>query len=404
MTAIPDSVISQLDDFLSLPKQIWLLGAGISKEAGVPLMSTLTDRVEERLDGATSDDFAAIRQRLRDDANIEHILSRIGNLIGLAEHSQDRTAPFGDESRRIDRLHRLHAAIQDELRKVVQWGYIENGEDGEAVVGTEDEPVIKVDDHYRFVQSLFDNRRAGLEQRPPVAVFTTNYDTLLEDAFALNEVKAVDGFSGGTMAFWNPTSQEYGFLQPFRKVSNIDAKLYKLHGSIDWRYSQESTVIRRRPGAAYPDSQEDRLLVYPQATKYRTTQQEPFSHLFRAFRRALNDSGKGVMCVCGYGFGDRHINSEIHSSLSRPSNSLTLIACAKESESGEDGEYSLPNTLRNWLTSDESWTDRLIVVSDRGFYHKSLENQLGTDASWDLWNFQGLTDFLSMGPEVVEDV
>ncbi len=37
---------SHLDDLLSIPRQVWLLGAGISRDAGVPLMYDLTKRVE----------------------------------------------------------------------------------------------------------------------------------------------------------------------------------------------------------------------------------------------------------------------------------------------------------------------------------------------------------------------
>lgn len=403
---IPDRIVTQLDELLNHSKQVWLLGAGISKDAGVPLMYPLTNRIQVELSEEFTTDYQDLRTRLRDGANVEHILSRIGSLIDLAEHSSDRTAPFGNgEKRSIDELFRLHQAIQEKLRTIIRWGYYPPDSESGERVGSRDDPVISVANHRRFVDSIFSSRRAGLERRPPVAVFTTNYDTLLEDAFALNEVKTADGFSGGSMAFWNPQSEAYNFLEPFERAPGLDAKLYKLHGSIDWYYSKRSVVMRRREGAVYSAEEAERLLVYPQATKYQTTQQEPFSHLFRAFRRALNSSDEGILCICGYGFGDRHINHEIENSLSRPSNQLTTIACCKEERDGEtEAGSNLPRALRRWLEAQNSWTDRLIVVSDRGFYHGTPENQLAEDTAWNLWSFQGLTAFLSRGPEGINDV
>ena len=40
--------------------------------------------------------------------------------------------------------------------------------------------------------------------RSSIAFFTTNYDTLLEDALILEKQKICDGFIGTAMGFWNP--------------------------------------------------------------------------------------------------------------------------------------------------------------------------------------------------------
>jgi hypothetical protein len=52
----------QIDELLNLPQQMWLLGAGISKDAGIPLMYPLTDRVEAILKGDDKLVFEAIRK------------------------------------------------------------------------------------------------------------------------------------------------------------------------------------------------------------------------------------------------------------------------------------------------------------------------------------------------------
>lgn len=404
MSQVSEEVISQLDSLLSQPRQVWFLGAGISKEAGVPLMAPLTDRIEAGLQEETAEDFRSIRDRLLPEAHVEHVLSRIGNLIELSGNSREQSAPFGDETRTAHELAELHHAIQQELRDVVRWGY-RPGENGEEEVGSADDPIVTVEDHCQFIKALFQGRRAGLERRPPVAFFTTNYDTLLEDALALNEIRTADGFSGGSTAFWDPEGGSGSYLSPSEKPDYVDAKLYKLHGSIDWVTTDDGAVLRCREEGNYFSERTDRLLVYPQATKYRTTQQEPFVHLFRAFRRAIAMSQEGVLGICGYGFGDEHINKEIINNLKRPSNQLTLIAFVEEVEAdGEEAEMKLPDPLREWLSSPQSWTDRIIAVSDQGFYHGNLSNQLAAEETWQLWTFQGLTKFLYRGPEVISDV
>jgi len=44
-----ERVASHLDDLLNIPRQVWLLGAGISCDAGIPLMYDLTKRVDALL-------------------------------------------------------------------------------------------------------------------------------------------------------------------------------------------------------------------------------------------------------------------------------------------------------------------------------------------------------------------
>lgn len=44
-----DECCKTIDEHLNKSHQIWLLGAGISKDAGIPLMFPLTDEVEARL-------------------------------------------------------------------------------------------------------------------------------------------------------------------------------------------------------------------------------------------------------------------------------------------------------------------------------------------------------------------
>ncbi len=251
-----DQARKQIDDLLNIPCQSWLLGAGISKDAGIPLMIPLTDRVATLLqkDGGTPElheTFQAIRVTLDENSHVEHIMSQIGDLLAMAERSKTKSVLVGKQKCDVAFLRTLHDRIQRAIREITQWGFRPKDGKAKEELGTSDKPIVKVDYHCKFVEALFRSRRAGFERRPPVTLFTTNYDTLLEDALSIARVRSHDGFHGGAMAFWEPSTHVNIDSKPFSEA--YDARVYKLHGSIDWYASDEDVVVRLREGAAYPE-------------------------------------------------------------------------------------------------------------------------------------------------------
>jgi hypothetical protein len=402
MPVPPEQIRKQIDDLLNLPQQSWLLGAGVSRAACVPLMLPLTDRVSQMLDGNQKADFQAIRETLADNSHVEHVLSHVGDLIALASRTKNSTAYVGAAERGLADLNALHARIQECIRDTIRWGYEPAYGVSKERIGSKAKPIVTIDAHSAFIRALFHVRRANLERRPPVALFTTNYDTLVEDALALERVRASDGFVGGAMAFWEPSFRRAAFSKPFVVDDEYQARVYKLHGSVDWYMSAEDVVVRRREGAGYPPDDPARLLIYPQATKYRATQKDPFASVFAAYRAALNDENSGLLVVCGYSFSDEHVNEEIAAALRRRGSQLTVLAFVRQPDEKKlpDGE-GLPAELAKWLQTPDSWKDRLVVAGSRGVYHGSLEDQLPApeDQPHKWWSFDGLTKLLREGPE-----
>jgi hypothetical protein len=402
MSVAPGQVSKQIDDLLNLPQQSWLLGAGASRAASVPLMIPLTDRVHAMLQGENKADFQAIRESLTEHSHVEHVLSQIGDLIALASRTKAGTARVGAVERGLAALNALHAEIQKCIRDTIRWGYEPAHSGAQQRIGSKEHPIVTIDAHLNFVRALFSVRRANLERRPPVALFTTNYDTLLEDALALGRVPISDGFVGGAMAFWEPGGRAGALAQPFAGDSECQARVYKLHGSVDWYMSEEDLVVRRREGAGYPPDDPARLLIYPQATKYRATQKDPFASIFGAFRGALNSETAGLLAVVGYSFSDEHVNEEIAMALRRRDSQLTVLAFVRQPDDDKlpEGD-ALPAQLAKWL-KDEPWKERLIVAGSRGVYHGSLDNLYPADKdhahAW--WSFAGVTAFLRNGPEI----
>lgn len=380
-----NSEIEQLVRHLQSPRQVWLLGAGISRNAGIPLMFPLTERIVEILDDGDKKSFKEIFDLLNDNSHVEHVLSQIGDLIEIAGRAKDGEAQFGSNAYDKNQLIHLHGKIITAISKIIRSGFIPKDGDQAEVIGELNAPIVKVDDHRNFIRAIFYHLRTNLDKRrPPVKFFTTNYDTLLEDALSLERIGVYDCFSGGGMAYWNPKELN----------KHAKAEVYKLHGSIDWYLDKETKhLFRYRDGSGYPPRDKGNILIYPQSTKYVETQRDPFAYLFSCFRQSLSANEENTLVICGYSFGDEHINAEIESMLNQEENKTTIVAFTYEGDGG------LPETLENWLCKGTiKRPGRIFVASNKGLYRGDKDNLLPDGLQCDdWWTFKGLTELLEQG-------
>jgi len=378
--------LKQIDELLATSNQSWLFGAGVSMKAGIPLMGPLTLRVFNR---AESDDkeghkiLQSLKEVLPSEAHIEHILSQLADYAAIAERSKENKVSIGSHTLQLDELRGLHEKILTWIAETIRWGYSPASDDKPEQIGTKEKPIVKIDEHEKFVSALFNRSQAGIaERRSAVKIFTINYDTLFEDALALGCFSYWDGFSGGAVAY---RSYHFGDHEP---ETGFRAHVIKLHGSIDWYLGDDDRVWRVRDGDLYP-STSSRVLIYPQATKYLATQRDPFAAQFDLFRRTLNAGAENVLAICGYSLGDEHINKEIELALHQPSNKTTILAFSKD----------LNEVLQRWRGS--SWGKRLYAITEEGLY-------VGTEGPFyppdkgekrDWWKYEGITRILNSGAE-----
>lgn len=379
--------LRQLDNHLGANNQSWLFGAGISVAANIPLMFPLTDRVlalaaADKKHAATKKALEQVRAQLPDNSHIEHILSHLGDFATLAERAKSQEAVVGSITLSLVEIRKIHAQVLDWIAEIIRWGYVgsDNGEPEK--IGSSTTPIIDIAGHTDFLSSLFNRAQAGMaERRGAVRLFTINYDTLLEDALALGCLAYWDGFTGGAVAF---RSHHYGEPEPSH---GFRAHVIKLHGSIDWHLDNDDRVWRVREGDLYPDAPA-RVLIYPQSTKYFATQHDPFAAQFELLRRTLCATSENVFAICGYSFGDEHINEEIELALRRPDNKTTILIFTN----------SISDVVKKWQASP--WAKRLYVIASSGLY-------VGADGphfppkcdphTW--WTFSGVAKLLSNGAE-----
>lgn len=397
-------VAEQFEKHLNSPRQTWLLGAGVSYPANIPLMYPLTDRV---MDIARNEIFPGDADAIRvldfvvedcaENSHIEHHLTHLGDLISIAERSRTGGIDIGGGRISKEKLEEVHQGLIEQIASTVRWGYKAERKNGEgeivaaAQIGSPSGSIVDISGHQKFVEAVFGTSRAGLDfVRTPVEFFTTNYDTLLEDALALAGIEFQDGFIGGGVAFWN--------VRNYTNQTGTRAVISKLHGSIDWYRPRfgKANLLRVRYGDTYP-GHGGSVMIYPQATKYLNTQRDPFAEIFQRFRQRLSHGSDHVLLVCGYSFGDEHINAEIEIAMSSLRNQLTVIAF------NDEPNGKLPQTLRKWQS--KPWSQRLFVASPKGIYQGSIGPVFpidGGNRNW--WTFDGAATLLASGlPKDIQD-
>ncbi|RYZ65158.1 MAG: SIR2 family protein, partial [Proteobacteria bacterium] len=146
---------------------------------------------------------------------------------------------------------------------------------------------------------------SAIPREHPLEIFTTNYDLLIEHALEDQKVPYFDGFIGSNRAFFDLPSIEHDRL-PSRW-----ARLWKLHGSINW-WKTQSGYIERRSAVDAVEQQ----MIYPSHLKYDQSRRLPYLAMLDRLKAFLAPGkGPAVLVTCGFSFADQHLNELILQSL-----------------------------------------------------------------------------------------
>lgn len=365
------AAINKLEDLLSHSKAV-LLGAGASCCAGLPLTYQLTAKAlqSDKLSADSKQILAAIQNSFagaNPAAHIEDYLSELVDWLAITARRANRNVPASkvdvggsdySNEQLLQAINEIKLAIFEEIN-------------------------VEVDSatHERFVQALHRPMRPGKRNLPgSVDYLVMNYDTLIEDSLALSQLRYADGLEGGVSGWWAPSTFDQ---------SNLDARVFKLHGSINWaEQSSSSTPLRVAPHLKRRKEQASKIMIWPASTKYRETQLDPYANLMHRARGVLNPRGgsQRVLLIAGYSFGDAHINLEIERGLRSSNGNLTIIAFTSDPQ---------PTGLLQAWFEDSSINEQVLIFADRGFFH--AEHQVLLDKSIEWWKFENLTEILEGG-------
>jgi hypothetical protein len=144
----------------------------------------------------------------------------------------------------------------------------------------------------------------ALDRDKPVHIFTTNYDLLTEQALEEEGCLYFDGFIGARKAFF-----DLGAVEDEKILHPRWARLWKIHGSINWRLDSNKNIIR-----TYEKDDKQSYLIYPSHLKYDQSRKMPYLAMLDRLKDFIM-SPSSALFIVGYSFSDDHINDIILQSL-----------------------------------------------------------------------------------------
>jgi hypothetical protein len=268
-----------------------LLGAGSSRACGLPDVRGLEALVAEQLEEPDRDRF---KDQL-EGRNLEQVLSRLRRIAALVGADQTVDGLTGPQALQLDTA--ICKAIVRNL----------------AIREADLVPVKN-----------FAAWAGRANYHLPLEVFTVNYDLLLETAFEERAVPYFDGFVGSLRARFRTDFVEATPTSPATWVPPVFLRLWKIHGSVNWVWSEEDRAEILRLGG--PVAEGKAAAIYPSDVKYEESRRVPFVVLQDRFRRALNEP-ESLTLISGYSFSDDHLNELIFESVSRRERSEVIAFC-----------------------------------------------------------------------------
>jgi hypothetical protein len=210
----------------------------------------------------------------------------------------------------------------------------------------------KTDDFLVSFLLSFASRTATRER---LNLFTTNYDRLIEYGCDLAGLHVLDRFVGSLAPVFRATRLNIDFhynppgIRGEPRYLEGVLRLFKVHGSIDWRWENKTLRHYSVPfGAAsnhpdIPKNPSDSVMIYPNPAKDVETLDYPYAELFRDFAAAVCRPNSSLVTY-GYGFGDDHVNRVIQDMLTIPSTHLVIIAWDKTNPEEEDSPANASRT------------------------------------------------------------
>lgn len=157
-----------------------------------------------------------------------------------------------------------------------------------------------------------------------VQLFTTNYDTLFEQAANNAGFTIVDGFSYTQPRVFSGRYFDYDFVNRERsRLKNEESfvpkvfHLYKLHGSLTWE-KENNRIVQKS------EAPKDPLIIYPASDKYESSYEQPYFEMMSRFQQALRKENV-LLIIIGFGFKDKHIQSAILEAVEQNSSFQLVI-------------------------------------------------------------------------------
>jgi hypothetical protein len=344
---------------------VFLFGAGASVDAGIPDTFKFVVDFEEHIK--------------KNHGELSEQLSAILKVIGKFQGKKSAT-----KSKRVDVEQLLYI-----LRRLIERNsdpLLEFYENRKCEIDIDEKTLgllkTLLEDYIRERVIIEDETRLDylkelLTFDKPVEIFSTNYDTCIEQLSHANHMRYTDGFD----IYWSPENFDKEF----------DVKHYKMHGSVIWYEDVKTKECVKIPVHGFVEGKpvalrliygEDvkPLLIYPaQKAEYI----EPLTNLQLKFKERLFSKKTRFVIVVGYSFRDNYI---IHMlwDAARVNEDLHVIIVAPNAQEIFENKLKFINREKNDLSRIHDrviclpYPFSTIIYSLRNFYLSNLGTILMT--------------------------
>lgn len=275
-----------------------------------------------------------------DNANVETFLSV---LEGVDLYISD--AP----------LHTKVKNIQCIVRKIIL----------NRIKSSDDETVITI--YKKFYNGIRHLKEISSFENQAFNIFTTNYDMLNESAMESLGVHYYAGFDGIMDRRFNMSYYNYEYVNNYNinknkyLINTNHINLYKLHGSISWKYDTDLRELNPYENDFLPE------IIYPSVAKFENINLiADYSALMREFTNQISQEDSSLF-VTGTSLGDEHINKIIENALTINTFTLVVFAYSDELIKIQKTKYKdCPNVIvYNDPTSFSDFGDILFKLSGK---------------------------------------
>ncbi|MGD6809603.1 MAG: SIR2 family protein [Candidatus Bathyarchaeia archaeon] len=308
---------------------VFLFGAGASVDAGVPDTYSFTSQFQESI---------------KEKSKLSELLWTILKILEKTNEKNRKQRINVDVEQLLDSLRRLIEREKDQLLEFY---------DGKKflIECTNEELILLMHTLENFIREkviIKDEKRLDylkelLKFEKPIEIFSTNYDTCIEQLSYTNHMRYTDGFD----IYWNSKN----FETPF------DFLHYKMHGSVIWFENERTKECVKIPVHSFVEGRPielkliygenvQPLIIYPaQKSEYI----EPLTELQLMFKQRLCDNSTKVLIVVGYSFRDNYIVHMIWDAA-RVNEDLTIVIISPNAQQIFESKLKYINQENNSLS------------------------------------------------------
>jgi len=304
---------------------VLILGAGASKPLGLPVSREM---VKEFLDTKDAEPLGVLKEKIiTEDWDIEKLIRLIQQISTLDKEPPLKEILEKAYSQRLEKkilkLNGIYDGIYINLLQFVRRRCLKP--DISKAIDLY-EPLIK------------------LKEKLLLKIFTTNYDTSIEDVCKHLQIEFNDGFD------ISPFDDNMKFHPEILGKKN--PQLYKIHGSVNWWADEKREGDIFRLGLELEGLKNiSNMMIYP--AQLELTYNYPFNIMQSHYVLSLIESD--MVVAIGHKFGDINISLPIKALLERPKFKLHLISPSAENIKRDvfkdhNNVIAIPKKIEDWIT------------------------------------------------------